>query len=42
MRCDVAGEWVSKPQSIPVESPYDRTVVDKRAAGGPGDVRALT
>jgi succinate-semialdehyde dehydrogenase/glutarate-semialdehyde dehydrogenase len=42
MRMYVAGEWVSKPQSIPVENPYDRTVVDTVPRADRGDVeRAL-
>ena len=42
MRMYVAGEWVSKPQSIPVENPYDRTVIDTVPRADRGDVeRAL-
>ena len=42
MRMYVAGEWVSKPHSIPVENPYDRTVVDTVPRADRGDVeRAL-
>jgi acyl-CoA reductase-like NAD-dependent aldehyde dehydrogenase len=42
MRMYVAGEWVSKPQSIPVENPYDRSVVDTVPRADRGDVeRAL-
>jgi acyl-CoA reductase-like NAD-dependent aldehyde dehydrogenase len=42
MRMYVAGEWVSKPQTIPVENPYDRSVVDTVPRADRGDVeRAL-
>jgi acyl-CoA reductase-like NAD-dependent aldehyde dehydrogenase len=42
MRMYIAGEWVSKPESIPVENPYDRTVVDTVPRADRGDVeRAL-
>jgi acyl-CoA reductase-like NAD-dependent aldehyde dehydrogenase len=42
MRMYVAGEWVSKPQSIPVENPYDRTVIDTVPRADRGDAeRAL-
>src|SRR5262245_26148528 len=42
MRMYVAGEWVSKPQSIPVENPYDQTVIDTVPRADRGDVeRAL-
>ena len=42
MRMYVAGEWVSKPQSIPVENPYDRSVIDTVPRADRGDVeRAL-
>ena len=42
MRMYVAGQWVSKPQSIPVENPYDRSVVDTVPRADRGDVeRAL-
>src|SRR5215470_4526690 len=42
MRMYVAGEWVSKPQSIPVENPYDHSVIDTVPRGDRGDVeRAL-
>ena len=42
MRMYVAGEWVSKPQSIPVDNPYDRSVVDTVPRADRGDVeRAL-
>jgi glyceraldehyde-3-phosphate dehydrogenase (NADP+) len=42
MRMYVAGEWVSKPQSIPVENPYDRSLIDTVPRADLGDVeRAL-
>jgi glyceraldehyde-3-phosphate dehydrogenase (NADP+) len=42
MRMYVAGEWVSKPETIPVENPYDRSVIDTVPKGDRGDVeRAL-
>src|SRR5581483_1840697 len=28
MRMYVAGEWIDKPETIPVENPYDRSVID--------------
>jgi glyceraldehyde-3-phosphate dehydrogenase (NADP+) len=28
MRMYIAGEWVTKPATIPVENPYDRSVID--------------
>jgi acyl-CoA reductase-like NAD-dependent aldehyde dehydrogenase len=38
----VAGEWVSKPQTIPVENPFDRSVIDTVPRADRGDVeRAL-
>src|SRR5215831_8833662 len=42
MRMYVAGEWISKPQSIPVENPYDKSVVDTVPRADRADVeRAL-
>jgi acyl-CoA reductase-like NAD-dependent aldehyde dehydrogenase len=42
MRMYVAGEWVSKPETIPVENPYDRSVIDTVPRADRGDVeRAL-
>jgi acyl-CoA reductase-like NAD-dependent aldehyde dehydrogenase len=42
MRMYVAGEWVSKAQSIPVENPYDHSVIDTVPRGDRSDVeRAL-
>ena len=42
MRMYVAGEWLSKPQAIPVENPFDRSVVDTVPRADRGDVeRAL-
>jgi acyl-CoA reductase-like NAD-dependent aldehyde dehydrogenase len=42
MRMYVAGEWMSKPQTIPVENPYDRSVIDTVPRADRGDVeRAL-
>jgi acyl-CoA reductase-like NAD-dependent aldehyde dehydrogenase len=42
MRMYVAGQWVDKPQTIPVQNPYDRTVVDTVPRADRGDVeRAL-
>ena len=42
MRMYVAGEWLSKPQTIPVENPFDRSVVDTVPRADRGDVeRAL-
>src|SRR5215813_963600 len=42
MRMYVAGEWVSRPQSIPVENPYDKSVIDTVPRADRGDVeRAL-
>ena len=42
MRMYVAGQWVSKPQTIPVENPYDRSVIDTVPRADRGDVeRAL-
>jgi acyl-CoA reductase-like NAD-dependent aldehyde dehydrogenase len=42
MRMYVAGQWVDKPQTIPVQNPYDKTVVDTVPRADRGDVeRAL-
>jgi glyceraldehyde-3-phosphate dehydrogenase (NADP+) len=42
MRMYVAGEWVSRPETIPVENPFDRSVVDTVPRADRGDVeRAL-
>ena len=42
MRMYVAGEWVSKRETIPVENPYDRSVIDTVPRADRGDVeRAL-
>jgi acyl-CoA reductase-like NAD-dependent aldehyde dehydrogenase len=42
MRMYVAGQWVDKPQTIPVENPYDRSVIDTVPRADRGDVeRAL-
>jgi acyl-CoA reductase-like NAD-dependent aldehyde dehydrogenase len=42
MRMYVAGQWIDKPQTIPVENPYDRSVVDTVPRADRGDVeRAL-
>jgi acyl-CoA reductase-like NAD-dependent aldehyde dehydrogenase len=38
----VAGQWIDKPQTIPVENPYDRSVIDTVPRADRGDVeRAL-
>ncbi len=42
MRMYVAGQWIDKPQTIPVENPYDRSVIDTIPRADRGDVeRAL-
>jgi acyl-CoA reductase-like NAD-dependent aldehyde dehydrogenase len=42
MRMYVAGQWIDKPQTIPVENPYDRSVLDTVPRADRGDVeRAL-
>jgi acyl-CoA reductase-like NAD-dependent aldehyde dehydrogenase len=42
MRMYIAGQWIDKPQTIPVENPYDRSVVDTVPRADRGDVqRAL-
>ncbi|MBI3457171.1 MAG: aldehyde dehydrogenase family protein [Candidatus Rokubacteria bacterium] len=42
MRMYVAGHWIDKPQTIPVENPYDRSVIDTIPRADRGDVeRAL-
>ncbi len=42
MRMYVAGQWIDKPQTIPVENPYDRSVIDTVPRADRGDVaRAL-
>jgi acyl-CoA reductase-like NAD-dependent aldehyde dehydrogenase len=42
MRMYVAGQWIDKPQTIPVENPYDKSVVDTVPRAERGDVeRAL-
>jgi acyl-CoA reductase-like NAD-dependent aldehyde dehydrogenase len=42
MRMYVAGQWIDKPQTIPVENPYDRAVIDTVPRADRGDVeRAL-
>src|SRR5215471_3266782 len=42
MRMYVAGQWIDKPQSIPVENPYDKSVIDTVPRADRGDVeRAL-
>ena len=42
MRMYVAGQWTDKPQTIPVENPYDRSVIDTVPRADRGDVeRAL-
>jgi acyl-CoA reductase-like NAD-dependent aldehyde dehydrogenase len=42
MRMYVAGQWIDKPQTIPVQNPYDKTVVDTVPRADRGDVeRAL-
>jgi len=42
MRMYVAGQWIDKPQTIPVENPYDKSVVDTVPRADRGDVeRAL-
>src|SRR5262245_16632135 len=42
MRMYVAGHWIDKPQTIPVENPYDRRVIDTVPRADRGDVeRAL-
>jgi acyl-CoA reductase-like NAD-dependent aldehyde dehydrogenase len=42
MRMYVAGQWIDKPQTIPVENPYDKSVVDTIPRADRGDVeRAL-
>jgi acyl-CoA reductase-like NAD-dependent aldehyde dehydrogenase len=38
MRMYVAGQWVSKPQTIPVENPFDRSVIDTVPRGDAGDL----
>ena len=42
MRMYVAGEWASKPQTVAVENPYDRSLIDTVPRADRGDVeRAL-
>ncbi len=42
MRMYVAGQWIEKPQTIPVENPYDKSVIDTVPRADRGDVeRAL-
>jgi acyl-CoA reductase-like NAD-dependent aldehyde dehydrogenase len=42
MRMYVAGEWIDKPETIPVENPYDRSVIDTVPRADRSDVeRAL-
>jgi acyl-CoA reductase-like NAD-dependent aldehyde dehydrogenase len=42
MRMYVAGQWIDKAQTIPVENPYDKSVVDTVPRADRGDVeRAL-
>ena len=42
MRMYVAGQWIDKSQTIPVENPYDRSVIDTVPRADRGDVeRAL-
>ncbi len=42
MRMYVAGQWIDKPRTIPVENPYDRSVIDTVPRADRGDVeRAL-
>jgi glyceraldehyde-3-phosphate dehydrogenase (NADP+) len=42
MRMYVAGQWIDKPQTIPVQNPYDKSTVDTVPRGDRGDVeRAL-
>ena len=42
MRMYVAGQWIDKAQTIPVENPYDRSVIDTVPRADRGDVaRAL-
>ncbi|HEV8307270.1 MAG TPA: aldehyde dehydrogenase family protein [Methylomirabilota bacterium] len=38
MRMYVAGQWIDKPQTIPVENPYDRNVIDTVPRADRGDV----
>ncbi|MBI4013018.1 MAG: aldehyde dehydrogenase family protein [Candidatus Rokubacteria bacterium] len=38
MRMYVAGQWTDKPQTIPVENPYDRSVIDTVPRADRGDV----
>jgi acyl-CoA reductase-like NAD-dependent aldehyde dehydrogenase len=42
MRMYVGGQWIDKPQTIPVENPYDKRVIDTVPRAGRDDVeRAL-
>ena len=42
MRMYIGGQWIDKPQTIPVENPYDRSVIDTVPRADRGDVeRAL-
>jgi acyl-CoA reductase-like NAD-dependent aldehyde dehydrogenase len=42
MRMYVAGQWIDKPHTIPVENPYDKSVIDTVPRADRGDVeRAL-
>ncbi len=42
MRMFIAGEWIDKPEKIPVENPYDGSVIDTVPRADRGDVeRAL-
>src|SRR6516164_2317195 len=42
MRMYIGGQWIDKPQRIPVENPYDRHMIDTVPRGGRDDVeRAL-
>jgi len=42
MRMYIGGQWIDKPQTIPVENPYDRHMIDTVPRGGRDDVeRAL-
>jgi len=38
MRMHIAGQWVDKPETIPVENPYDQSVIDTVPRADRGDV----
>jgi acyl-CoA reductase-like NAD-dependent aldehyde dehydrogenase len=38
MRMYVAGQWIDKPKTIPVENPYDKSVIDTVPRAERGDV----